>query len=86
MPGVEHSTQQYENYRGELSHQPTRQQERQMRRFKSQHHAQKFLPCHGVVNNLFQIERHMFRAKNYRILREQSFIEWNRVSCVQNLM
>jgi putative transposase len=40
MPSVEHSTQQYENNRCELSHQPGRQQERQMRRFKSQGQAQ----------------------------------------------
>jgi putative transposase len=35
MPRVDHSTQQYENNGCELSHQPSRQQERQMRRFKS---------------------------------------------------
>jgi putative transposase len=35
IPGVEHSTQHYENNRCELSHQPNRQQERQMRKFKS---------------------------------------------------
>ena len=31
MPSVIHSTQQYENNRAELSHEPTRQRERQMR-------------------------------------------------------
>ena len=35
MPSVMHSTQQYENNRAEVSHQPTRQRERQMRRFTS---------------------------------------------------
>ena len=35
MPSVVHSAQQYENNRAEVSHQPTRQRERQMRRFKS---------------------------------------------------
>jgi putative transposase len=39
MPSVDHSTQQYENNRCELSHQPGRQQERQMRRFTSQGQA-----------------------------------------------
>ncbi len=62
MPSVEQSTKQYENNRCELSHQPTRQQERQMRKFKSQHHAQRFLSCHCVVNNLFRIGRHLLRA------------------------
>ncbi len=63
-PSLTHTTEQYENNRAEISHQPTRQQERQMRRFKSQHHAQRFLACHGVVNNLFRLGRHMMKAKN----------------------
>jgi len=58
MPSVDHSTQQYENNGCELSHQPSRQQERQMRRFKSQGQAQRFLSCHGVVNNMFRLGRH----------------------------
>ena len=85
MPRVEHSTQQYENNRCELSHQPSRQQERQMRRFKSQHQAQRFLTCHGVVNNLFRLGRHLMRAKNYRVLRDRAFVEWERASCIQNM-
>ncbi len=39
MPSVVHRTGQYENNRAEVSHQPTRQRERQMRRFKSAAHA-----------------------------------------------
>jgi len=35
LPSVSHSTRQYENNRAEVSHQPIRQRERQMRRFKS---------------------------------------------------
>ena len=49
MPSVVHSTMQYENNRAEVSHQPTRQRERQMRRFKSVGHAQRFLSVHGLV-------------------------------------
>ncbi|OUS32849.1 IS6 family transposase [Thalassotalea sp. 42_200_T64] len=85
MPSVEHSTQQYENNRCELSHQPSRQQERQMRRFKSQHQAQRFLTCHGVVNNLFRLGRHLMSAKNYRVLRDRAFVEWERASRIQNM-
>jgi putative transposase len=85
MPSVDHSTQQYENNRCELSHQPGRQQERQMRRFKSQGQAQRFLSCHGIVNNLFRLGRHMLKAKNYRTFRDRAFNEWTRVSCVQTL-
>ena len=85
MPSINHSTEQYENNRSELSHQPTRQQERQMWRFKSQGHAQRFLSCHGVVNNLFRLGLHLMKAKNYRTLRERAFNEWAQVSCVENL-
>ena len=48
--------------------------------------SKRFLSCHGVVNNLFRLGRHMMKAKNYRILRERSFVEWDRVSCIQNIV
>jgi putative transposase len=78
---VEHTTVQYENNGCELSHQPTRQQERQMRRFKSQGQAQRFLSCHGVVNNLFRFDRHLMQAKHYRTIIDRVFSEWSQVSC-----
>ena len=76
MPGVDHNTAQYENNRAEVSLQPTRQRERQMRRFKSAGQAQRFLSVHGVVQNLFRLERHLLRAAQYRLLRSRSFEEW----------
>jgi putative transposase len=84
MPSVDHSTEQYENNGCELSHQPSRQQERQMRRFKSQGQAQRFLSCHGVVNNMFRLGRHLISANNYRFFRERAFSEWSQASCIQN--
>ena len=51
MRAVIHSTRQYENNRAEVAHQPTRQRERQMRRFKSARHVQRFLSVHGLVLN-----------------------------------
>ena len=42
MPSVPHDTAQYANNRAEVAHQPTRQRERQMRRFKSRAHVQQF--------------------------------------------
>ena len=42
MPSVVHVTDQYANNRAEVSHQPTRQRERQMRRFKSAAQLQRF--------------------------------------------
>jgi len=77
LPSVDHITQQYANNRAEVSHQPTRQRERQMQRFKSVGQAQRFLSVHGAVQNLCRLGRHLLRAKNYRVLREQSFKEWS---------
>ena len=81
MPSVVHSTRQYENNRAEVSHQPTRQRERQMRRFKSAAHAQRFLSVHGPVQNLFRVGRHPLRAVHHRLLRTRSFRFWDEVTC-----
>jgi putative transposase len=77
MPSVAHDTRQYANNRAEVSHQPTRQRERLMRRFKSAGQAQRFLSVHGVVQNLFRLGRHHLRSVNYRLLRDRSFNEWS---------
>ena len=76
MPSVEHVTARYTNNRAEVSHQPTRQRERQMRRFKSAAQAQRFLVVHGVILNLFRLGRHRLRAANYRLLRARSLTAW----------
>ena len=81
MPSVVHSTEQYENNRAEVSHQPTRQREGQMRRFKSAAHAQRFLSVHGLVQNLFRVGRHLLRATHHRLLRTRSFHVWHEVTC-----
>ena len=81
MPSVVHSTRQYENNRAEVSHQPTRQRERQMRRFKSAAHLQRFASVHGVVQHLFRVGRHLLRAAHHRLLRARSFRLWDEVTC-----
>ena len=81
MPSVIHSTRQYENNRAEVSHQPIRQRERQMRRFKSAAQLQRFASVHGVVQNLFRVGRHLIRAVHYRVLRTRSFRIWGEVTC-----
>ena len=81
MPSVVHRTTRYENNRAEVSHQPTRQREGQMRRFKSAAHAQRFLSVHGLVQNLFRVGRHLLRAANHRVLRTRSFHVWREVTC-----
>ncbi len=82
MPSVVHCTDQYANNRAEVSHQPTRQRERQMRRFKSAAHTQRFLSVHGPVQNLFRVGRHLLRAVHHRLLRTQAFGVWREVTCV----
>ena len=81
MPSVVHCTEQYANNRAEVSHQPTRQRERQMRRFKSAAHAQRFLSVQGPVLNLFRVGRHLLRAVHHRLLRTRSFQVWDEVTC-----
>jgi putative transposase len=82
MPSVVHCTDHYANNRTAVSHQPTPQRERQMRRFKSAAHAQRFLSVHGPVQNLFRVGRHLLRALHYRVLRTQAFGVWCEVTCV----
>jgi len=81
MPSVVHDTGRYANNRAEVSHQPTRQRERQMRRFKSAAQAQRFLSVHGVILNLFRVGRHLLRPANHRMLRARSFLVWSEVTC-----
>jgi putative transposase len=58
MPGVEHRSYKGLNNRAENSHQPVRQRERIMKRFKSQRHLKRFVFIHDLIGNLFQIPRH----------------------------
>jgi putative transposase len=78
MPDVIHDTSQYANNRAEQSHEPTRVRERVMRRFKSTGQAQRFLNVHAAVYNLFNLGRHLAKAKYYRKFREGAFAEWSR--------
>ena len=81
MPSVIHCAEQYANNRAEVSHEPTRQRERQMRRFKSPGQAQRFLTVHGLVQNLFRVGRHLLRARHHRELRGRAFLTWEAETC-----
>lgn len=72
MPSVVHCHDRYANNRAEVSHQHTRKQGRQMRRFKSMKHAQCFLSAHRVVNNLFRLGCHLVRACHYQMFRDNA--------------
>ena len=83
LASVTHYTEQYDNNRAEVSHEPTRQCERQMRRFKSAGPAQRFLTVYGVVGNLIRLGRHLTRAIHYREFRLRASGEWQVVTCTQ---
>lgn len=83
MPGVEHRQHKGLNNRAEVSHQPTRLREKQMRRFKSAGHAQRFLSAHAPINNLFRCRRHRLGRVEYRELREKAFLTWQIVTQAQ---
>lgn len=67
LPSVEHRRHRYLNNRAENSHQPTRERERRMRRFKSPGHAQRFLAAYGPI------------AAAYRQARDHRFATWHAV-------
>jgi putative transposase len=66
LPSVEHRQHRYLNNRAENSHQPTRQRERRMPRFKSPGHAQRFLSAYGLIAQHFRPRRHRLSAPAYR--------------------
>ena len=82
LPHVEHRQSKYLNNRAEVSHQPTRRRERQMQRFKSARHAQRFLSSHARIHNHFQIRRHRLAAVEHRAARDTAFRIWREVTAV----
>jgi transposase-like protein len=61
------------NNRAENSHQPTRQRERKMQRFKSPGSAQRFLSVHASARNTFNVQRHLVSRNTLRALRGEAF-------------
>ncbi len=80
LPGVEHRQHRYLNNRAENSHQPTRQRERHMHRFKSPGHAQRFLSAHGPITQHFRPGRHRFAASAYRQELQARFQVWQEIT------
>ena len=76
LPGVEHRQSRCLNNRAKVSHQPTRRRERQMQRFKSPRHAQRFLSAHSRIHNHFQLRRHRLTAAQHRAARDRAFRTW----------
>jgi len=76
LPSVEHRQHKRLNNRAENSHQPTRERERRMRRFKSPGHAQRFLAAYGSIAGHFRPRRHRLTAAAYRETRHERFATW----------
>src|SRR3984885_6115090 len=79
LPRVIHRQSWYLNNRAENSHQPTRQRERRMKRFKSLEHAQRFLEVHGILAAHFRPKRHLLSAARYQAERRTPFQTWQEI-------
>jgi putative transposase len=73
LPGVEHRQHRCLNNRAEHTHQPTRQRERRMQRFKSAGHAQRFLAAYGPITQHFRPRRHRLSAPAHHQEMRQRF-------------
>ena len=82
LSSVEHRQHRRLNNRAENSHQPTRQRERTMRRFKSSGHAQRFLAAFGPIREHFCPPRHRLKAREYRAERTLRFQAWTEIAGV----
>ncbi len=82
LPSVEHRQHKRLNNRAEHSHQPTRERERRMRRFKSAGHAQRFLAAYGPIASHCRPRRHRLTATAYRQHRDQAHATWRAVTGV----
>jgi putative transposase len=80
MPSVTHRRSKYLNNRAENSHQPTRQRERAMKRFKSARQAQRFLSAFSGISPHFRVRRHLLSAADYRRVMADRFAVWNEIT------
>jgi len=80
LPSVEHRRHKGLNNRAENAHQPTRERERRMRRFKDPGHAQRFLAAYGPIASHFRPRRHRLAAATYRQTRAERFATWRVVT------
>ena len=80
MASVEHRQSGYLNNRAENSHQPTRQRERAMKRFRTPGAAHRFLAVFSVISPHFRPRRHRLTADDYRTEMTRRFAVWNEVT------
>jgi putative transposase len=82
LPRVEHRQHQRLHNRAEHAHQPTRERERRMRRFKRPGHAQRFLAAYGPLAGHCRPRRHRLTALVYRRQRADACTTWREVTGV----
>jgi putative transposase len=85
MPSVEHRSHKGLNNRAENSHQPTRQRERAMKRFRSVGEAQRFLSAFSGISPHFRPRRHLMPAHDYRAEMTVRFAIWEQITGVAGL-
>lgn len=73
LKSTEHCSHKRLNNRIENSHQPTREKERQMHKFKDPDNTQKLLSVMGSFLNLFKVGRYKHSAPEYRAKLEKAF-------------
>src|SRR5919198_4804427 len=83
LPSLGHRRHKGLNNRAENSHQPTRQRERQMKRFKSPGQVQRFLSTRDPINNLFYRRRDHVTADQHRAARARAFAVWAEITGVE---
>ena len=85
MPGVEHRQSRDLKNRAEVSHQPTQRRERQMQRFKSARHAQRFVSTRSRTHNHFQLRRHRQTVDQHRAARDVALRIWREIAGVASV-
>jgi putative transposase len=83
LQNVDHRRHKGLNNRAENSHQPTRQRERLMRRFKSAEQAQQFLGPFGAIGDHFRVGRYRVPAASRRQLLVERHSTWREVVGLQ---
>ena len=79
-PSVEHRQSKDLNNRAENSHQPTRQRERAMKRFRTPGAPQRFLAVFSMSSPHFRPRRHRLTADDYRTEMADRLATWNDIT------
>ncbi len=68
------------NNRAENSHQPFRRRERAMAKFRNAKSLQKFASIHSSFHNHFNLERHLYNRRTFKLNRAAALAEWRQLA------